>query len=170
MDLTYTGIGAQQRAAILERGRDDAGHPVEPFTDDEGGWLLRCCLRDSIPGDRLVIIAFSPFPWVSAYRETGPIVIHAENCPGAAAGYPAQFDQRDQVVRAFGDDAGRHHTQVYDLNRLVRAGEGLHAVLAETLGDDRVEFVHVHNVLSQCYNFAATRSVTTPPLIADTPF
>lgn len=161
MDITYTGIGADELASILERGTDEGGNRVEPFTDDDGGWPLRCCLRDSCPGDRLAIMAFSPFPWVGPYRETGPIVVHSEGCPGKVAGYPSQFDQRDQIVRAFGDDAGRHHTQVYGLNRMVRAGDGLEAAVREALGDDRVEFVHVHNVISQCYSFTATRATTS---------
>ena len=156
--ITYTGIGADELASILDRGTAENGHPITPFTDDDGGWPLRCCLRDSAPGDRLAIIAFSPFPWTGPYRETGPIVVHSEDCPGATNGYPSQFDQRDQVIRAFGDDAGRHRTQVYDLNRLVRAGDGLEAAVREALRDDRVEFVHVHNVLSQCYSFTAARA------------
>jgi hypothetical protein len=160
MDITYTGIDADALESILERGTDDVGHPVEPFTDDDGGWPLRCCLRDSTPGDRLAVIAFSPFPWVSPYRETGPVVVHTEGCPGYAAEYPSQFDQRDQVVRAFGDHSGGHHTQVYELNRSVGAGEGLQIAIRETLSDDRVEFVHVHNVLSQCYSFTARRTTT----------
>ena len=161
MDISYTGISADELVSILDHGLDEVGHPVEPFTDEDGGWPLRCCLRDSRPGDRLAIIAFSPFRWVSPYRETGPVVVHSDSCPGTAPGYPSQFDQRDQVVRAFGDDAGRHHTQVYALNRLVPAGDGLEAVVRETLCDDRVEFVHVHNVLSQCYSFTATHAATS---------
>jgi hypothetical protein len=109
----------------------------------------------------LAIIAFSPFPWNSPYRETGPVVVHGDSCPGTTSAYPSQFDQRDQVVRVFGDDGGRHHTQVYELNRLVRAGDGLKAAVQEILCDDRVEFVHVHNVLSQCYSFTATRATTS---------
>jgi len=161
MDITYTGISAQELASILERGTDDGGNAIASFADDDGGWPLRCCLRDSAPGDRLAIIALSPFPWSSPYRETGPVVVHSDSCPGTTSGHPSQFDQRDQVVRAFGDDAGRRHTQVYDLNRLVRAGDGLEAAVQEILCDDRVDFVHVHNVLSQCYSFTATRATTT---------
>jgi hypothetical protein len=160
MDITYTGVGADRLASILERGIDDGGNEIASFTDDDGGWPLRCCLRDSAPGDRLAIIAFSPFAWSSPYRETGPVVVHSDRCPGTTSGYPSQFDHRDQVVRAFGDDAGRHHTQVYELNRLVPAGDGLEAAVQEILRDDRVEFVHVHNVLSQCYSFTATRATT----------
>src|SRR4051794_8066172 len=156
--ITYTGIAADELASLLDRGTDENGHPIVPFTDDNGGWPLRCCLRDSARGDRLAILAYSPFPWTGPYRETGPIVVHSDDCPGAAGGGPPPVDHRDQVIRAFGDDAGRQQTQLYDLHRLVRAGEGLQVAVREVLGDNRVEFVHVHNVLSQCYSFTAARA------------
>lgn len=165
MDITCTGTDPARLAAIFERGLDDAGARVEPFADDEGGWPLRCCLRDSARGDRLAIIGYSPFDWVGPYRETGPLVVHTTGCPGHTRAYPEQFERRDQVLRAFGDDAGRHNTQVYALNRLVHAGEGLRVAVEEVLTDPRVREVHSHNVISQCFNFAATPtapSSTTP--------
>ncbi|NEC22936.1 DUF1203 domain-containing protein, partial [Streptomyces parvus] len=35
------------------RATDDAGRPCRPFTADEGGHPLRCCLRGSEPGERI---------------------------------------------------------------------------------------------------------------------
>lgn len=140
---------------MLISARDDVGARIEPFIDAEGGWPLRCCLCDSRPGDRLAIIGYSPFSWVGPYRETGPVVVHVQGCPGHDGAFPQHFEHRDQVVRAFGSDAGRINTQVYDQNRLVRAGEGLQAVITVVLADPRVREVHVHNVVSQCFNFTA---------------
>lgn len=156
--MTYRGVDPQELDAVLRTGVDHAGHPVEPFADPAGGWPLRCCLSDSAPGDRVAIIAFSPFPWTSPYRAIGPVVVHADPCPGPSGRYPAQFDGRDQVVRAFGDDGERIHTQVYDRHRLVRAGGGLPEAIAEALSDPRVEFVQASNVLAGCYSFTATRA------------
>lgn len=84
-------------------------------------------------------------------------MVHVGDCPGHTGGFPEQFEQRDQVLRAFGDDAGRHNTQVYDLNRLARACEGLADAIHEILADPRVREVHSHNVISQCFNFSAAR-------------
>src|SRR4051812_27086723 len=110
-----TGLDPAELDALLHAGVDHAGVPVEPFEDAEGGWPLRCCLTDSEPGDRLAIVAFSPFPWSSAYRETGPVVVHVAGCPGPPDGsLPPQFHGRRQVLRAYGADGGSEHTQVYD--------------------------------------------------------
>lgn len=90
---------------------------------------LRCCLTTSAVGERIAIVAFSPFPWTSAYRETGPVVVHADACQGPDGSFPERFDLRDQIVRAFGNTAERSRSQVYDLHRWVRAGEGLARVI-----------------------------------------
>lgn len=95
--LTFEGTGR-----VLDTKRDHAGNAAEPFIDDDaGGWPLRCCLRDSLPGDDLAIVAWSPFPWRGPYAETGPVVLHAQLCD-RAEGFervPAQFRGRRQILR-----------------------------------------------------------------------
>jgi hypothetical protein len=148
-----TGLDPEVLAELLEAGVDHAGAPVEPFEDAHGGWPLRCCLTDSEVGDRIAIVAFSPFPWVSAYRETGPVVVHADGCAGPRdAAVPPQFATRRQLLRVY----GRNHTQVYDLNRIVEPGH-LDEEIAGLLADDRVELVQARNVLPGCYSFTARR-------------
>ena len=152
-----TGLDPEDLAALLDSGVDHAGVPVEPFEDTEGGWPLRCCLTDSEIGDRLAIIAFSPFPWASAYRETGPVVVHVDGCHGPTDGsLPPQFAERRQLLRAYGVHDGREHSQVYDLNQIVEPG-GLDEAITAILADDRVELVQARNVLPGCYSFTATR-------------
>jgi hypothetical protein len=152
-----TGLDLEALAALLDAGVDHAGVPVEPFEDTQGGWPLRCCLTDSQVGDRLAIIAFSPFPWASAYRETGPVVVHVDGCPGRPDGaLPPQFAGRRQLLRAYGVHDGRDHSQVYDLNRIVEPG-GLDEAITALLADARVELLHARNVLPGCYSFTATR-------------
>lgn len=156
MDVIYRGLDPAALATLFRRGVDHVGNPVVPLDDVAGGWPLRCCLRDSPPGERIAIVGFSPFAWNSPHRTTGPVVVHALRCGGASGGYPSQFDGRDQVVRAFGrvGPAGGYG-QVYDRNRLVRAGEGLPAVIADILADPRVDSVQAYNVLAGCYSFTA---------------
>ena len=151
--FVITGLDPTALAELLERGVDHAGVPVQPFEDTRGHWPLRCCLTDSEIGDRLAIIAFSPFPWVSAYAETGPVVVHVDGCPGPhRGGVPDQFGTRRQILRAY----GARHAQVYDLNRIVEPGD-LDAAITEVLADERVELVQARNVLPGCYSFTATR-------------
>lgn len=145
---------------------DHAGNPVRPFVDDGDHWPLRCCLSTSRPGDRVAIVAFSPFPWNSAYRATGPVVIHADACAGSSAfsgRLPDQFQHQAKVLRAYGNDEPRTHTIVYELGRLVGAEYGrpdLIGQVAEMLDDARVDFVHAYNVLPGCYAFGARRART----------
>lgn len=70
---------------------------------------------------------------------------------------PQALDGVRQVVRAFGTEGRRSHTQIDELNRLVEPGDGLEAAVDGVLDDPRVERVHVHNVLSQCFRLAASR-------------
>ena len=103
--INVTGISPDELAGIRERGIDQGGNPVEPFVDADGGWPLRCCLTDSTPGERIAIVAWSPFPWKSPYRELGPIVIHADDCPTPHDGsFPAQFEDHRQVLPSYGFD------------------------------------------------------------------
>lgn len=80
---------------------------IRAWTDSEGGAPLRCCLRDSQVGERLLLGAVAPPGPLGAYAETGPVFMHADHCPGSASsGYPEDFRARQQVFRAY-DNAGQ---------------------------------------------------------------
>lgn len=126
-------------------------------TDPDGGAPLRCCLRDSRPGERIVLGSVTPPGPAGAYAETGPVYVHADRCPGpASAGYPAEFRGRPQVFRA------------YDQNgmllggELVEAGDGQEVVAERLLADPAVAFLHSRNVLPGCYMFAIRRADDRP--------
>jgi hypothetical protein len=134
---------------------DHNGDPVESFTDVDGGWPLRCCLTDSVPGEELAIVAWSPFSWRGPFAETGPIVIHAEPCGGTeSTAVPEQFLARRQLVRPY----GRDRRIAYDRLVIVEADGTLPSVLEGVLASDDVELVHVRNVLAGCYSFTARRA------------
>lgn len=159
MTSAYVGTDLEQLARLRDRGVDHNGVPVESFVDVDGGWPLRCCLRDSRLQDELAIVAWSPFPWNGAYRSTGPVVIHTRACADPADGrFPPQFDERRQVLRAY----GTHHRLVYDLNRIVEPAAGLAKAIDEMLLDERVAFVQAYNLLAGCYSFTATRTSSAP--------
>lgn len=135
-------------------GVDHGGNPVEPFVDTEGGWPLRCCLTDSVVGDELAIVAWSPLPWKGPYAEVGPIVIHAHACAGwVGSDVPPQLLSRRQLVRPYGTD----RRIAYARTAIVDGDGTLPAVLAGLLADDDIELVLVRNVLAGCYSFTARR-------------
>lgn len=132
-------------------GLDAGGTAVEPVTA-EGGEPLRCCLRDAVAGESLLLLGYAPPTPRGPYRETGPVFAHAEPCEGYAGdGYPADWLGRPQVLRAY-DSRGWIHpaTRVHD-------GTDPAGALAEVLAVDGVVEVHSRNVAYGCYMFAATR-------------
>lgn len=156
MSAIFTGTDPAELRRVLHDGIDHGGNPIEPFTDDAGGWPLRCCLSDSLPGERIAIIAWAPMPWSGAYAETGPIVVHAEGCGSAdpMPRLPADFDARAMVLRPYGADRRIAYHRV----RHVPAGGSLTDIVGELLADDDVEFVHGRNVTGGCYAFTAARA------------
>jgi hypothetical protein len=117
---------------------------------DNGGSPVRCCLRETRPGERVMLIAYTPPGTAGAYAERGPVFVHADPCEGypAPRRYPPGLRHRMQVVRAY-DRQGR-------IADGVLAADGLQAeaVIAEMLARPDVELVHLRNVGYGCYNFA----------------
>jgi hypothetical protein len=120
-------IPAATLSRIRSTGRDEAGNELRARVDDEGGSPLRCCLRDTAPGERVLLIAYTPPGVTGPYAERGPIFVHAAPCPGYpdVDHYPAALGHRRQIVRGY-DRAGTMDIQV----------------------------AHVRNVAAGCYNFA----------------
>ena len=155
VNIQIKGTDAIALLEVLERGIDHGGNPVEPFVDIDGGWPLRCCLEDSRPGDEIAIIAWCPFPWKGPYAETGPVVVHADECVGSTLRdhLPPELDGRAMTLRPYGMD----HRIAYGKVRHVAEGESLTALVEELLGDPDIEMVHGRNVTGGCFSFQANR-------------
>jgi Protein of unknown function (DUF1203) len=93
---------------IRAAGMDEAGNQLIPQADTEGGSPLRCCLRETRPGEEVLLIAYTPPGTRGAYTERGPVFIHTDPCEGYLSPdlYPAGLSHRQQVVRAY-DHEGR---------------------------------------------------------------
>jgi hypothetical protein len=152
--LIFEPIPPAELRQIRAAGVDQAGNRLTVQADATGGSPLRCCLRESDPGERLLLIAYTPPGTRGAYAERGPVFIHAEPCTGYLTPdrYPPGLSHRQQVVRAYDRD-GRIADGV-----LVNDGEHALAVIGELLGRADVALVHLRNVGYGCYNFAVRRS------------
>jgi Protein of unknown function (DUF1203) len=132
---------------------DASGNPVESVTA-EGGEPVRCCLRDAVDGEAVILFGYAPDIPTSPYREVGPVFAHATPCEGPTStdAYPAGWIGRAQVLRAY-DARGWIHpsTRVHD-------GADPMALIDEMLGDPEVVQVHSRNVAYGCYMFRATRA------------
>ncbi|MFD6425795.1 DUF1203 domain-containing protein [Streptomyces sp. NPDC060198] len=147
--------------ATLDRLRlqDDAGQARKATTDPEGGAPLRCCLRRSEAGERIVLVSYAPLRrWAQEtgaepgpYDECGPVFVHAEDCggPASGSGYPAPLHGPRRVLRAY--DARGHILggRLVELPR-ERAAEMDHA-LREVFADPAVAVVHVRAVEFGCF-------------------
>ncbi|WND37579.1 DUF1203 domain-containing protein [Streptomyces sp. BB1-1-1] len=146
-------------AALKElRTADDAGRAPAPFTDDEGGAPLRCCLRRSTPGERIALVSYAPLRrWAAgtgaepgAYDEQGPVFVHAEECAGPETdGLP--FTNSHRVLRRYSAD-GRILG-----GRLVEGADAFAPALREALDDPSVAFVHVRAVEYGCFLYEVRR-------------
>lgn len=153
MSFVISPIPAARLEAMRRDGTDDAGERFEPFVTDEDGAPLRCCLREARAGERLALIAYRPEGTAGAYREIGPVFVHADPCQGypERGTYPAGFRHRSQVFRAY-DKAGRI------ADALLVEGAHAEAGIERLLARPDVTTVHSRNVLYGCYMFAIDRA------------
>ncbi|MFI9238948.1 DUF1203 domain-containing protein [Streptomyces sp. NPDC053079] len=139
------------------RERDDAGVTREPVTDGPGGAPLRCCLRHSTPGERIVLVSYAPLHrWAKetgaepgAYDERGPIFVHAEACEGRApggSGYPQEMHGARRVLRAY--DAQGH---ILGGTLIEMPAAEVDAALSEVFENPDVALVHVRAVEFGCF-------------------
>lgn len=151
--LIFEPIPPRDLQIVRTARLDEAGNGLTSQTDTDGGSPLRCCLRDSWPGERVLLIAYTPPGTSGAYAERGPVFIHSDPCDGYQTPhrYPPGLSGRQQVVRAY-DRSGR-------IADGVLAADGHHAetVIHELLARPDVALVHVRNVLYGCYSFAVRR-------------
>ncbi|MET8137517.1 MULTISPECIES: DUF1203 domain-containing protein [unclassified Streptomyces] len=105
---TYTAHPIAPAALKELRDTDDAGRRLAPLTDEEGGSMLRCCLRRSEPGERIALVSYAPLRrWAAetgaepgAYDEQGPVFIHADDCAGPATD-ALPFTNAHRTVRRY---------------------------------------------------------------------
>jgi hypothetical protein len=158
---TYVVRPIDPAVVVRLRAVDDAGRTPEPYLDADGGNPLRCCLRLSEPGERLLLASYAPLRrWAAAagadpgaYDEVGPVFLHADACAGATGdGYPAQMRDWPRVLRA------------YDRNGRIVGGEvkgdgqAPEPLLDGLFADPGVAFVHARAVVNGCFTFAVERA------------
>jgi hypothetical protein len=143
--------------AVLEElratGVDEAGNTLAAETDADGGNPLRCCLRETWPGERVLLIAYTSPGGQGAYAERGPVFVHAGQCDGYLTPdrYPPGLAHRQQVVRAY-DRRGRISDGV-----LAADGDHATAIIRELFTSPDVSLIQLRNVGFGCYNCSVRR-------------
>ena len=153
---TYTALPIDSTVLKELRTADDAGRPMSPLTDEEGGAPLRCCLRRSEPGERIALVSYAPLRrWAAgtgarpgAYDEQGPVFIHAEECAGPALdGHP--FAHAHRTVRRYSADGHILGGQLVDTVT--------DEAFQNAFDDPSVALVHVRAVEYGCFLYEVRR-------------
>ncbi|MFE9801172.1 DUF1203 domain-containing protein [Streptomyces goshikiensis] len=148
------------------RVRDDAGRPARPYEDPEGDAPLRCCLRSSLPGERIALVSYAPLRrWAAAtgadpgaYDEQGPVFIHAAECAGPAAGTGYPFAHPGALRTARRYDAAGHILGGRVLTLAADPGAQIEEALTEAFADPAVALVHLRAVEFGCFLFEVRRA------------
>jgi hypothetical protein len=134
--------------------RDDHGHALEVITNRERGNPCRFTLRQSPPGEELILMSYSPFRGGHPYAEVGPIFIRKNG--DADTGYadphrwPPEIDPVNRVFRCYDAD-----------ERIVDARVGTsqpEALIAELFANAQVQTIHVRSLTYGCYTFKIERA------------
>ncbi|HLK01462.1 MAG TPA: DUF1203 domain-containing protein [Streptosporangiaceae bacterium] len=150
---TIEAIPAAELDAVRATMRDGAGNRLSVQVDADGGSPLRCCLRLSRPGERLLLISYMPPGGTGGYAERGPVFVHAEPCGGYGTphAYPPELDGRRQVVRAY-----NYEGRIAD-GILVEGADEAVRIIDDLFTQPDIELVQLRNVGYGCYNFAVRR-------------
>lgn len=148
MSFEMTAISAGVLREL--QGTDDAGRSTVPYTDQQGGLPLRCCLKRSRQGELIALVSYAPLRrWSAdrdvdpgAYVELGPIFIHGSSCAGPDGDNELTGARR--VFRAY-DPQGRIHG-----GTLAEPGEEDTAV-KDLFDDSQVAVIHVRTVEYGCF-------------------
>jgi hypothetical protein len=155
-EFIFEAIPPAELEKIRAAGADEAGNPLVTQQDREGGNPLRCCLRETRPGEQVVLIAYTPPGGAGAYAERGPVFIHPQECGGYQTPglYPPEFRHRQQVVRAY-NAQGQITGGI-----LVEDGDHAMTAIGDLLSRPDVTLVQLRNVGYGCYNCAVHKNAS----------
>lgn len=141
----------------LQNGAPDAyGMTPERKISDGVGVPCRHCLNNVAAGEPYLVFAYRPFPAPQPYAETGPIFLHAEECPRATetGRLPELFARtRDYILRGYGAD----DRIVYGTGMVTETPEIVQTATALLMRPD-VAYVHMRSARNNCYQCRIERS------------
>jgi hypothetical protein len=107
----------------------------------------RHCLRWAQPGERVILFPYSAIPSGHPYSETGPIFVHASQCPRYSASneYPADF-REGRVFRAYDSNYNIIDAEIVN-------GSEPEAVIQNLFRNAETAFIDVRSVTRGCFTF-----------------
>ena len=107
----------------------------------------RHCLRWAQPGERVILFPYSAIPSGHPYSETGPIFVHANECPrySATNEYPADF-REGRVFRAYDSNYNIIDAEIVN-------GSEPEAVIQTLFQNAETAFIDIRSVTRGCFTF-----------------
>ncbi|WP_018239737.1 DUF1203 domain-containing protein [Ensifer sp. BR816] len=148
MSLRYIAMPEIDAEQLRQGGRDAYGNLPERHISDGVGVPCRHCLRNVEEGQAYLILAYRPFTSAQPYAETGPIFMHADQCPApdGSSVPPILTSSKDYLLRGYGAD----ERIVYGTGGIV-AAEMLEQRAEDLLAQPDVAYVHVRSAKYNCY-------------------
>jgi hypothetical protein len=156
MNIRFVALDTTLVRALQSGGPDAYGMKPERRISDGDGVPCRHCLQQVARGEEYLILAHRPFPKEQPYAETGPIFLHAAECPRAPenAALPDLFKPTpDYILRGYGDD-----------DRIVYGTGGVIPTpripdrARELLARPDIAYVHMRSARNNCYQCRIERA------------
>ncbi|MDP9634872.1 MAG: DUF1203 domain-containing protein [Ensifer adhaerens] len=148
MALRYIPMSTDQAERLRQGGNDAYGNPPERQISDGDGVPCRHCLGNVDAGDTYLIFALRPFTSLQPYAETGPVFMHADECPAYSdeGRPPILTSSKDYLLRGYGSN----ERIIYGTGGVVPA-EQLESRAEALLSMPEVASVHVRSAKNNCY-------------------
>ena len=159
MSFSFEPMDDATAARFRSGGADSYGNTPERRISDGAGVPCRRCMRMVGRDEPYLIVAWRPFTRLHAYAETGPVLLHADDCaPGRIEpdGLPAFLTSPDYILRGYDAD----ERIVYGTGGVI-ARDSIPARIEELLDAPGVTSVHIRSSRNNCYHCKAVPSGET---------
>ena len=135
---------------FLQLGNQDAnGQVPEVSISDGDGNPCRHCLEEIPAGEKMLILAYRPFPELQPYAECGPIFLCGKPCQRHVESeiLPSMFRNWEKIlIRGYsGSNRIKYGTgKVVNMSNVEEAAR-------EMLHDPEVVYVHMRSASNNCY-------------------
>ena len=156
MTLRYKPMPSDLAARYRRLEPDAYGQAPERHISDGQGMPCRHCLANINAGDAYLILAYRPFPALQPYAETGPIFLHAGECPaydGPEDLPPILTTSKDYLLRGYG-----HDDRIVYGTGAVTPVEDVKTRAGELLDRPDIAYVHVRSARNNCYQCRIERA------------
>ncbi|MFT5195932.1 MAG: hypothetical protein ACI9EW_000073 [Cellvibrionaceae bacterium] len=149
MTINFKALPTDEVRQLQNGGLDANGQAPEVSVSDGNGNPCRHCLSEIPNGEKMLILAFRPFPSPQPYAEQGPLFLCAAECERHAESeeLPDLFNLVDSLlVRGYNTD----NRIIYGTGKVRPVSEVVST--AEMLFENPdVKFIHLRSSKNNCY-------------------